>query len=218
MFSQENEVVTFRLKKKLKGVRISKDTLLWTEKNNLISITELGGTQISKVFLEGGKIGIVKDSIYSAIVSEGTTAVLSVFEKDKQGKDKLISVKQYHIKSIPLPDIFVCGVKADSVIDKQQLLQFNEVTAYSKYFKTKVPVLGFDVIFSSQTGGDTLHSKNKNFTINMRNKIHLLKPGDVLQFTNIVCRTPDGKERRPEDLLIYIDETNKYKVGTIKER
>jgi hypothetical protein len=191
------------------------DSLLWIEKKNNLKIKIKGNKYPVVIKLEGGTIS-GKDSLYTAIVEEGVSALLNLWEKYPDGSSKLIYTKPYKIKKIPDPVVYVCGVKGDSAIDKRQLIFENKVYAYSDYYKSYIKIISFDMLFPNQELMDTLSSFSNRFTPEMRNKIWQLNQGSVVYFENIKCKMPNQQIKKLSSIQIFIVETNKYSVGELK--
>jgi hypothetical protein len=75
------------------------------------------------------------------------------------------------------------------------------------------PVSGFELIYVNGQAMDTLRSANAHFSIEMRRRIHQLKPGDLLYFEKVKCQLPDGKSKTLRPIQLFIDDTDKFKVG-----
>ena len=189
------------------------DSEMWTERLNPVIVRQSGQRKPFKLRLTGGTIQKGgSDSLYFARVDSAPKVLLSVLERSK-GQWKVVFSKIYHVKRIPDPIIYVCGVKTDSVIDKQQLIEEDMLTGYSTHYKKYVKINGFNMIFMNGESADTLTSTNSHFTLEMRRRIHVLTPGNMLFFDKVKCEMPDGKTRIPETIQVFIADTGKYKVG-----
>ena len=190
---------------------VSTDTVLWIDKENILQITVEGGSNYL-IDIKDAKWKAAGNKYLVKVFDEGATTI-TVFEKLPNNKMKPVYTKLYKVKRIPDPVPYVCGVKADSVIDKEQLINENNLTAINPLNKKAVPVKGFDLIFSYADQSDTLRSTDNHFTLAMKRRIYYLAPGSMLYFDNVYCSMPDGKVHKLQPIEIYIDETNKYKVG-----
>ncbi|MFY9309843.1 MAG: hypothetical protein WAQ28_12420 [Bacteroidia bacterium] len=203
---------TIRAKKIKWNISVSAvDTVLWIAKKNLLVIDIQGGMNY-KVEIKGAKWKNTGNKYSVEVFTEGST-MLTVYEKLPDNKMRPVFTKLYKVMDIPEPVPYVCSVKADSVIDKLQIIKEDNITVFSAYYNTQVPVLGFDVIVSFGGQSDTLTSTCNHFTLDMKRRIHYLVPGSILYFENVYCAMPDGKIQMLKPFEIYIDETNKYKVG-----
>jgi hypothetical protein len=189
----------------------SADSVFWIRKANQVMINVKGGTNYA-INIQGGTIS-KKAGNYIVHVKEEGAATISVYEKLPDKKLRVLYTKMFPVKRIPSPQMYVCGVRADSVIDRQQIISDNIVTAYHPFYKTNLPVVGFDVIFSGAGKMDKLSSPNNRFTLEMKKRIHSLKSGTLLYFENVYYLMPDGSKEKIEAFEVYVSETNKYKVG-----
>ncbi len=203
---------TIKIKKAKWDVRVRPaDSILWIDKENHVEINVEGGSNYL-VNVKDGKIKHRGNKYTLNVFTEGAE-MLTVSEKLPNKKGKTIFTKLYQVKRIPDPVAFVCGVKSDSVIEKQQIINDNKVTAIHPFYKMELAVLGFDVIFTFGGKIDTLTSTNSHFTIDMRRRIYYLTSGSILYFENIYCAMPDGRIQKIKPFEIFVTETNKFKVG-----
>lgn len=201
---------TIQIKKTNWKISVGPDSILWIGEDNNLEI-HVEGASNYYIDIVGGKIK-GKGSKYTVQVSEEGAAALCIYEKFP-GKMKPLFTKLYQVKHIPAPVPYVCGVRADSVIDKLQMVYENSITVKDAFHKTQLQVLGFDLIFSFSGQSDTLSSADNHFTLDMKRRFYYLTPGSVLYFDNVRCAMPDGKIQRLKPFQIFVDETNKYKVG-----
>lgn len=187
------------------------DSIFWIGKANPVSIDVKGGENYA-INIRGGTIS-KKGGKYIVYVKEEGAATISVYEKLPAKKMRVLATKLFPVKQIPAPQLFVCGVKADSVIDKLQIINENIVTAYHPFYKVNLPVTGFDVIFSGGGKMETLRSTNNHFTLDMKKRIYSLKSGTLLYFENVYYVLPDGTKEKMDSFELFVSETNKYKVG-----
>ncbi|MES2593276.1 MAG: hypothetical protein V4608_15440 [Bacteroidota bacterium] len=207
----QGPAITIKIEKTQWQVTVGPDSILWINKNNQVKIDVKGGDNYY-IGLKGGRIKNYKGK-YSLIVDTEGAATLTVYEKLPNKKFNPIYTKLYMVKKIPDPVPYVCSVKGDSVIDKLQIINDNEITAIHEFTNTKVPILGFDIIIPIGGQVDTLTSNNSHFTLEMQKRIYYLKSGSVLYFENVYCAMPDGSVQKIKPFEIFVSETNKYKVG-----
>jgi hypothetical protein len=195
-----------------------KDSILWGGESNGIRIRASGKKRDAFVVLEGGAIKNFpgNDSMYTATVNDSAvSALLCILERGGTRGEKplLVFSKPYVIKRIPPPVLYVCGVKTDSVIDKQQLIDENLLYAKSAASKSPLLIESFDMIFVNGKEERILHSGDNHFTIEQRKEIRMLTPGNVIYFEKIRCVLPKGAIITLKPVQIYVDETNKFRVG-----
>lgn len=192
------------------------DSIMWGDSTKHLRITSKG-YEIEKVLLKGGDISRNMQNYY-AKPDTGELVILEVYVKHPSGEARLGFVKEYVVNRLPDPSIYVCGVRADSTIDKKQMLEQNQITAVIRGFEhIPVQVMEFDMIFPTTPGAtatDSTHSNNDRFTIEQRRRIHSLQPGQIIAFENISLRGPGGKLWVIDVIELYINESNRFKTGT----
>jgi hypothetical protein len=161
----------------------SPDSVFWINRENIVNIQVKGGSNYA-IHINGGTIFQRSDHYFVNVKEEGAVTI-SVYEKLPGKKMRVLSTRLFPVKRIPLPRIFVCGVRSDSVIDKMQIINDNIITAYHPFYKVNLPVVGFDIIVISGKKTEKLNSINNHFTIDMRRWIYGLKSGTLLYFENV---------------------------------
>jgi hypothetical protein len=203
---------TIKVTKTIWQVNItSPDSVLWINRKNIVNIKVMGGSNYA-IHINGGTIFQRNDQYFVNVKEEGAVTI-SVYEKLPGKKMRVLSTKLFPVKRIPLPQIFVCGVRQDSVIDKMQIINDNVITAYHPFYKVNLPVVGFDMIVPAGKKTEKLSSNNNHFTIDMRRRIYGLKSGTLLYFENVYYILPDGSKEKTDAFQLFVSETNKYKVG-----
>lgn len=210
----DSSTLNFTVKRVETNITISpNDSVMWADSTKALTINS-EGYDIDRVALKGGYISRKGNRFYCRPDS-GEIAVLEVYIKHPSGESRLGYVHPYEVKRIPDPTVYVCGVKADSTIDKKQLLQMGQITAsINDYEHLPLQVMEFDMLIYQDNTTDTLHSNSDRFTIEMRRQIHFLQPGQIVSFENLVIRGPGGKIWRLRPIELFINETNKFKTGT----
>lgn len=193
---------------------IPDDSVLYIGQKNPITIRMIGGNHtIGMVTLEGGNLK-GKDSSWIARVGKGKTAMLSVYEKMNDNSLRICFTKMYTIMKNPDPVVTVCGIPTDSFADKLDIIYGNKIEAFWDKKSLEVPVLSFDMIFLNDDGNpDTLHSYDEKFTIDMKNRIRLMREGSIITIDQVICLMPDGRKKKLDPASIFIARTNKYNVG-----
>ena len=173
---------------------------------NSIKISISGAGKITKVILNGGSITTGKDSIYTAFVSEGTQAILTVYTQIPGKEEKLSLTKVYKIIKAPVPEIFVSGVKSDSSIYRISLIALGNITAFMPVSKKQIPVLLFNMLYTNLDSAriDTLNAAGGKFTKEMKKCIAKMKDGSMVTFVNVKCLMPDGSVYTCKPVRIYI--------------
>ncbi len=190
---------------------VSTDSILWIGKDNVLDIKVEGGKNYC-IKIDGGIFYTFNNRYVVKVKTEGA-ATITVFEKLPKDKKRVLYSKMYIIKNMPAPIIKVCGVAPDSVIDKKQLIAENSITVYDPNQNMYLKVIGFSLIISSGGVINNFVSNNCHFTINMRNKIHLLKNGSLLYFEDIYCLMPDNTIKKLNDFQLYVSDSEKYRIA-----
>jgi hypothetical protein len=189
----------------------SPDSILWINKQNIVDIKVEGANNYA-INIEGGTIHPYGNKYLVKVNKEGA-ATISVFEKLPANKKRVLFTKMYLVKTPPEPKVKVCGVAPDSVIDKHQLIAENSLIIFDEFEKQYLKVLGFNLVFSKGGKTQKYESKNCHFTIDMRNKIHLLESGTLLYFENIYCLMPDNSVKKLSDFQLFISDLGNPLVG-----
>lgn len=187
------------------------DSIFRVGLENMVTIKVKGGDNYA-INVKGGTIAKQQDKYVVYAKEEGAVTVC-VYEKLPDKKMRVLGSKLFMVKRVPPPQIMVCGVRTDSVIDRQQIIQDDIVTAYHPFYKVHLPVVGFDVVFPNKDISDKLSSANNHFTPDMRRRIYSLKPGTLLYFENVYYLLPDGRKEKAPGFQVFVAETNKYNVG-----
>jgi len=208
--------VVFQVAKKEFPVSIDPDTsILWISRTNHFKINIGDEGTIDRVTIDNGRVYRLDSSHFDFVVKEGASAVVSVYRRLPKGKSKLAATHKYDIRRVPNPVVYVAGVRSDSVIDRQQLIDNGRVKAKIEGFEKQFPVrvVSFRMISYNGTNIDTLQARNNSLTIPMRRSIHRLNPGSVLYFDEVKCIGEDGKMYTARPAQVFLDETNQFKVG-----
>ena len=187
------------------------DSIFRVGLKNIVTIKVKGADNYA-INVKGGTIAKQQDTYVVYAKEEGAVTVC-VYEKLPGKKMRVLGSKLFMVKRVPPPQIRICGVRADSMIDRQQIIHDDVVTAYHPFYKVNLPVVGFDLVFSNKSVSDKLSSANNHFTPEMRKRIYSLKPGTLLYFENIYYLLPDGTKEKADGFQVFVAETNKYKVG-----
>ncbi|TND09551.1 MAG: hypothetical protein FD123_1142 [Bacteroidetes bacterium] len=205
---------TFHVKSKLVVTVLPSRDILYTNEDNKIIVRYTGKYSVGKVQLLGGTVDKKTDSTYVLKVTGGTEAVLSVYEKMQNGTMRLALNKKYKIFSRPVPNVYLDGVKCDSVIDRFTLIASGRLHARSKYTGDKYIIKSFNLVIPGQKL-DTLSAIGNQLTQDMKIAIDGLEKGKggMLIFRDIKCEMPTGEEKTLPVFRVYIIDGPKTKVG-----
>jgi hypothetical protein len=216
IISAQDSVYVFKVSKPKSHISIVPgDSVLIKGKRYLFNVwVNEGKTVVSKIKADSLKISRINKRQFSVYIPKDTRAsktILQVYEKKENGVVVLAELKEYQLQSPPKPVIFVGNVKADSLIDKKYLYKYAKLNA--RYKGWRVPVLSFELTTFSGGSEQKYVSNNNKLTQGMKHFIQRLAPGKVLYFKNIKCLLPSGEVEVVEQIRIFFDETNLYKVG-----
>jgi len=179
---------------------ICKDPYFYLEKDTYIKIKVSGKNPKTEVKITGAKILSEKDGVYKLRTMQTGIAILSVFQ-NVHGKSVLIAIKKMEIKP---PVIHFCGIALDSS-SKMLRLGKCHIWAYSDYYKAKLPVNNFSMLFyedrivtkkNRKPVADTLVSDTCKLTKEMLKHVKNFQPNyNRIFFYNVYCKLPDGTRR-----------------------
>jgi hypothetical protein len=173
------------------------------------------------VRVKGCEIRSVKGDVYHLRFLNPGISVIWVYQVTDKGR-KLIAVKKTDV--IP-PKFYFCGLKVDS---SSKVLKLGKVQlyAYSEYYKTKLPVNKFYMLYYKDFSvyvrknrdpiADTLKSDTCKMSKEMRHRLKYFQPkSDKIYFYNLYFTLPDGTIRplEPVELQATMDTVlNDYSV------
>lgn len=183
--------------------------VLYLSEANTITIRYKGRNKLGKVELLGGtveKAPEMGDSVFVLNVTTGVEAVLSVYEKMKDGKQQLLFNKKYKLFKRLLPDIYLEGTKNDSVADRNAVVMAGYLFGKMRTTGEMYTVESYKLLIEGKGKLDTLSGTGIQLTSEIRNRINNLPQGKgtMLIFTDIVCRSPQGKAVTVPRLRIYL--------------
>lgn len=189
------------------------DSILWLDEVNRIKIKVNGDAKFFCADLKGGKITRSGD-IHKVTVTEGTTALLSVYVKDIDDSVRIATTKPYKIMKRPDPQALVCGVRSDSVLEKTELLDVAMLFAVQREPKQLIhEVKSFRLIWFNKTTKtlDTLATNGFVLTLEMRRAIQRAEQGDVLFFDKIFYTSEQGVLKELDPVRIFLIDTPRFR-------
>ncbi len=190
-------------------------SFLYLNEDNFFKIKYTGKNKLGRMELKGGTIE-KKDSIYNFKATTGTSAILVIYEKLKNGTEKIALTYTYKLFGREVPRVTLDGVPNDSVIDKITVLAMGRLQCKQKYGTDKYQVVSFKIYIKNGKKFDTLSAKGYQLTPQMKRKIDSMdvkKSGGILMFENIKAIGPNGKEIDLPPLRVYMRDTRTMQFG-----
>jgi hypothetical protein len=191
-------------------------SFLYLNEDNFFKIKYTGKNKMGRMELKGGIIE-QKDSIYNFKATTGTSAILVIYEKLKNGTEKIALTLTYKLYGREVPRVTLDGVPNDSLIDKFTVIALGKLHCKQKYGTDKYQVTSFKIYIKNGKKFDTLSAKGNQLTLQMKRKIDSMdvkKNGGILMFENIKAIGPTGKEIDLPPLRIYLRDQKVTQFGT----
>jgi hypothetical protein len=155
-----------------------------------ISLT--GGASISK----SGEFYIVKPSPGQA----NKMLTLSVSGKNDDGSSKSLGSKEFKVRRLPVPLVFVgTANNTSSSIKKTELARGTVTAAYdaSVPLNAKFSVNGFTMVVAKDGVEKSMKSNSGSMTGEMKSMVQVLKPGATVSFKDVRISGPGGNMAGP---------------------
>ncbi|MDQ3108428.1 MAG: hypothetical protein M3R17_00910 [Bacteroidota bacterium] len=191
-------------------------SFLYLNEDNIFKIKYTGKNKMGRMELKGGTIE-QKDSTYNFKTTTGTSAILVIYEKLKNGTEKIAYTYTYKLFGREVPRVTLDGVPNDSVVDKFTVIALGRLQCRQKYGTDKYQVVSFKIYIKNGKKFDTLSAKGNQLTLQMKRKIDSMdvkKNGGILMFENIKAIGPGGKEIDLPPLRIYLRDVKVTSFGT----
>ncbi|CAN5366159.1 hypothetical protein BH09BAC5_BH09BAC5_12080 [soil metagenome] len=194
---------------------IPERSFLYLNEDNFFKIKYTGKNKLGRIELKGGTIE-KKDSLYNFKATTGTSAILVVYEKLKNGSEKIVLTWTYKLFGREVPRVTLDGVPNDSVVDKFTIIALGRLQCKQKYGNDKYTVTSFKLYIKNGSKFDTLSAKGNQMTLEMKRKVDsmdVMRNGGVLMFENIKAIGPNGKEIDLPPLRIYMRDEKHLQFG-----
>lgn len=181
---------------------IPADGYLFLRSRNKIRIINSKNKNFT-VKLVGGSIKcITGDSIFEIdnLLKPGNV-LLSIYEKDGKGKDKLVLNKPFTV--IPYPVARFAGVACDSALSPLKMAT-GCFTIHYPSLKMKVPVNSFKMEFYENKKFILDSSASNRLSKKMLKYVEKLKPGSVIYLSDIKYKDPNGNEQTEPIYRVFI--------------
>jgi len=155
-----------------------------------ISLT--GGASISK----SGEFYIVKPSAGQS----GKMLTLSVSGKNADGSSKSLGSKEFKVRRLPVPLVYVgTANNTASTIKKTELARGTVTAAYdaSVPLNAKFSVNGFTMVVSKDGVEKKMTANSSQMTAEMKNMVNILKAGSTVSFKDVRISGPGGNMAGP---------------------
>ncbi len=190
-------------------------SFLYLNENNWFRITYTGKNKLGRIELKGGTVE-QKDSLYNFKATTGVSAILVVYEKLKNGTEKIAFTWTYKLYGRDVPRVYLDGVPNDSVADKFRTIAMGRLQAKQKYGTDQYTVTSFRLYIPAGGKFDTLSTTGNQLTPEMKKKIDAMdikNAGGILMFDNIKANGPNGKEIELPPLRIYLQDSKQIRIG-----
>ncbi len=187
---------------------ICRDPYFLLEKDSYVTLKITGKNPKAELKVTGAKILSQQNGVYKLRMLQTGQVILSVFQ-DLHGKSVLRAIKKIEIKP---PLIYFCGIALDSS-SKMLRLGKCHIWAYSEFYKTKLPVNNFSMLFyedrivtrkNRKPVADTLTSDTCKLSKPMLARVKSFQPNyNRIFFYNVYCKLPDGTSRLLEPFELF---------------
>jgi len=207
---------TFTVKAVSTKITVTPDRLfLYINEDNFFKITYSGKNKMGHVEFRGGT-ATKKDSLYNLRATTGVSGILVVYEKLKNGTEKIAFTWTYKLFSRETPEVRLDGVPNDSVVDKFTIIAVGKLKAKAKYNNDQYTITSFKLYIKNGNHYDTLEAKGNQMTLEMKNRIDKMDVkanGGILMFEDIKAIDPTGKEIELPPLRIFIQDSKQIRIG-----
>lgn len=151
-----------------------------------------------KVTMDGGTITPNSDGTYNVKPGTGKEATINVIAKIN-GKETKMPPKKFRIKTIPDPVPSFGGKKpSDNTIGAAELAGAQGIRAQMENFDFPVSAEVTSFVVSIYINGSwkEFPCKGKTLTSEAKSALSRLKKGEKFYLENIMCKMPDGTERK----------------------
>ena len=214
-YYSQKEVLKFKISKPEYSVEImTLDSVFRTNYKNYFKLITKEDEIIKKVTVFNASVKTAATGLFYVNFSEEGNTFIKVMIEDIMGNQRVGVFQKFKVVGPERPSIYIAGVKGDSACNIDQLIKYPTVRAYTKDLKTKLPIIGYDLVLQS----DTISVLGSNFPIHLKPRLYELKEGDLLEVLN--CRvqlSPFTKEEYViRNTTIFMIQTDQYTVGKRK--
>lgn len=217
IFSQK-KVLEFKLSKPENGIQINlADTVFRIGDANPFQVISTGDEQIMKVEVLRGDVYKVPLGWYEANFKKPGPTVINVYTKNSRGETYLAMTKAVQVMPLPIPNIYICGVKADSALNIEHLVKDRKITARMKNktdYDYHPSVLSFGFILNN----DSIYIKGDEIPFNYKSKLYDLSDGGVFTVFDVRVMLPNKNKNiiTIPQASVFLVNTDQYSVGERK--
>ncbi len=199
VFSQGNDtVVKLRLRKKNANIIIKSDSNVlyrWRTPNKVIVFSDNPKIPVAHVRGQNMEVKKISKNKYQLFPVYSDTlnyqgGKLKVYCKNKRGKIKLHTIKEFKFIDPIMPKVSIAGIGNDSVI-KRDLLVSSHLNA--NYNGVNCKILAYNLIYMDDDGEQSIIEYSGRFPIHVRNAFRKLSAGSTIKFQDIKILLPNGE-------------------------
>jgi hypothetical protein len=190
-----------------------KDSLLWLDKDNVITVNVTHQTGSIKVKFANGTVIKRNGNEFTVTFDNGGKTVISVYQYMK-GNFRLIYSES---RTVEEPTIYFCGVKVGTKSGGLKMREEHIVAKSVPYNNSMLKIKGYDMIYFDGVTSNTFHSDSTELSKTMTDIIFEKpqKKGDQsfrfglnkrLYFTNIAAIMPDGKNKFLTPFELFLEQ------------
>lgn len=201
-----------------------KDSLLWLDKDNLVTVKVTNQTGSIKIKFVNGTVTKKAEGEYSVTFSNGGKTMISVYQYIN-GNFRLIHTESMKVEE---PLIYFCGVKVGTKSGGLKMREEHMVAKSIPYNNSSLKIKGYDMVYFDGITSYTFHSDTTLLSKKMTDIIfeRPQKKGDQsfrfgmnqrVYFANINAVMPDGKEKflTPFEIFLETDSTKTDDIAFI---
>jgi hypothetical protein len=190
---------------------------LYLNENNPMKVLYRGKHELGRVEFLGGIIQ-KQDSLYQLKATTGVEGVLIIYEKLRNGGERIVWSRTYKLFSRELPVVTLNGISNDSFIEKFTLIAIGQLYAHPRYSQDRYTITAYTICLSNSKTGqqDTLRASDGRLSKTMKQRIDSMdvrNKGGFLLFENIKARGPTGREVDLPPLRIYLTDEKIIRFG-----
>lgn len=217
IFSQK-KVLEFKLSKPENGIQINMlDTVFKVGDANPFEVISTGGEQVVKVEVIRGDVYRVPLGWYEANFKKAGPTVINVYANNSRGETYLALTKAVQVMPLPIPNVYICGVRADSALNIEHLIKVRKISARMKNpdnYDYHPAVLSF----AFTLGTDSIYVNGSEIPFKYKARLYDLKDGGMFTVFNVKVMLPNKNKNiiTIPQASVFLVNTDQYSVGERK--